>query len=215
MSAYDDKLVTSAEVMPLPVVQIGPGNGLDKDLPPPKAPPGYVLYQECMKLKPSAWLPGDRFPRFHVIDGFRYARKEDLMMPTESNKDSRLYICPTEKNAPLEIVIHQALIRQYVYTGDREEDLHALRSYLDRFELALRTLEAYVSEQEKHADRWDARQHIRIARDSLKEEIRIVKGEPNDPDEDEGGYTGFDELDMGMPALARRRPKGYMWVCKI
>ena len=189
---------------------------IDRDLTPPACPTGYVLYKG-QKLKQSAWLPGNTFPTFHVIQGWRYARKEDLVKGVETRADRgvRHYRCPSEEEAPLEVVIHQALVRQYVYTGSYDEDLQVLHMYLERFEKAIRSLETFVpAKRDAAAEKWDALQQIRIAKDALVAEIVILRTEIDDGLDDDA-YLGFDEFDLGLPRLPKRRPKGYKWVCRI
>lgn len=188
------------------------------DLSPPPAPQGYVLYRDWLKLKPSAWLPGHVFPTFYMIDGWRYAREDDVLIPSATaNKpkpSARMYPRPSEAEAPLATVIHQANIGQYVYTGNTEMDLAALRSYLDRFDKAIKTLDMHVPAKEASiVDNWKAKQHIRRARDDLQDEIHAVVKEINDPNE--SGYTGFDEFDLGMPPIPKKRPRGYVWKCRM
>ncbi|KAL1306559.1 hypothetical protein AAFC00_005247 [Neodothiora populina] len=185
------------------------------------APPGYVLYQAHIKLKPSAWLPGHHLPAFSIIDGRRYAREEDMLIPSATAKrnkgsnSAKAYRCPSGDDEPwAAAIVHQANIKEYVYTGNAEMDLKALRAYLERLTKAIGTLDAYVpGDRAAAANRWVTRHHIEEVRDDVREEVQAVLTEVDDPNEE--GYVSFDEFDMGLPPLPRRRPKGYVWRCRI
>lgn len=206
MSQQPDKIATSTSS----TTQI---TGEDHS-PPPLAPSGYVLFVG-QKLKESAWLPGNKAPYYHMIGASQFVRVEDLVDSRISSAD--LFKRAPEDDTPLEITVHQAMVRQYVYTGDVEEDLQALRMYLDRFNRAITALEEITStDREKGTGRSFFRQQISVARASLLEEIDMFRKEVNTPSEPE--YYGFDSYDLGLPPLARLtrvRSRGYKWVCHI
>jgi len=181
---------------------------------PPLAPPGYVLFVG-QDLKESAWLPGNKAPYYHMIATSQFVRLEDLVNPPVSSAE--LFKRAPEDDTPLEITVHQAMVRQYVYTGDVEEDLQALRMYLDRFDRAITALEDITStDREKGTERSFFRQQISVARASLLEELDTFRKEVNTPSEPE--YYGFDSYDLGLPPLARLtrvRSRGYKWICHI
>lgn len=191
----------------------------ENDTAPPPPPAGYVLYNQTQQLNASAWLPGQTSPNFHIANGLRYLCVEDVAATaTRAGMRTRLYRCPSEEDAPLRHVIRQGIVTQYMYTGNMEEDYEALKTLLDRSNRALRALELQDYVNNAHAaEEWMLRQQVHIVRDSLQNEIDVFRREVNDPLEGEGdvGYRGFDEFDLGMPPLPRRRPKGYKWVCRI
>lgn len=191
-------------------VQMSGGREGDAQLPHP--PYGYVLWQG-QPLDTQADMPGSTGSKLLCIDGWEYARIGDLVIPGSAPTYQHTAVS-TElpKRLPLDVLAHWATIGQYVYTGDADEDLEALRSYYKRCTAVLKVFEADEPPNRAAAAKtWELRQRVRLTRDGLRDEIEDLLSEVHKHMLMESPDYG----DRGIVWSPGQRAKGYTWTAKV
>ncbi|KAH0336766.1 hypothetical protein KCU81_g8400, partial [Aureobasidium melanogenum] len=184
---------------------------IDTAQSPPPTPHGYVLWQK-QTLREQKDAVGKPFPPQYVeLRGWKFVRIEDLAicaqppssgLPSFERRDQEL-------NDEPEQLVERAKVKEYIFTGSREQDIHALHDYIEACNKAIHALDP-ANREARTLARLKLRMDMTILRESLKEELEVLTEENS-----EDGYQGFDDgpIDECQFPRSKMRPKGYRWSC--
>ncbi|KAH0403511.1 hypothetical protein KCU89_g2063, partial [Aureobasidium melanogenum] len=178
---------------------------------PPTAPRGYVLWQKQTLYEHKDAVGKPLPPQCVEIGGWKFVRIEDLAIcdqspssgfPLSERRDQELHDEP-------ERVAEKAKVKEYIFTGSREQDIHALHDYIEACNKAIHALDP-ANREARTLARLKLRMDMTILRESLKEELEVLTEENG-----EDGYQGFDDgpMDACQFARSKMRLKGYRWSC--
>lgn len=149
---------------------------------PPSAPHGYVLWQN-QTLREHTDAVGKPAPAHYVeIGGWKFVRIEDLAI-CDQPPSSGLALSERriqELNDEPERLVEKAKVEEYIFTGSREQDIHALHDYIEACNKAIHALDP-VNREARTLARLKLRMDMTILRESLKEELevyRVVRADP-------------------------------------
>lgn len=179
---------------------------------PARPPHGYVLWQK-QRLRERTDAVGKPLPpHFVEMNNWKYVRIEDLAA-SDRSPSSGLSLPQEPKNEEIseipEGLVEQAMVKEYVYTGEREKDVQALHGHIEACDRAIRALDP-GNRAARTLARFQLRMNMTILKESLKEELEVLSEEV-----DGNGYQGFDDgpVDAAELSCTRSRPKGYRWTC--
>lgn len=142
----------------------------------PSAPHGYVLWQN-QTLREHTDAVGKPLPAHHVeIGGRKFVRIEDLAICDQSpSSGSPLSERRNQElNDEPERLVEKAKIKEYIFTGSREQDVHALHDYIEACNKAIQAL-GPANREARTLARLKLRMDMTILRESLKEELEVYR----------------------------------------
>ncbi|KAK6001515.1 hypothetical protein QM012_002846 [Aureobasidium pullulans] len=178
---------------------------------PPPAPCGYVLWQKQTLLGHTDAVGKPLPPHYIEIGGWKFVHIEDLAICNKASS-SGLPLperCNRELNDEPERLVEKAKVKEYIFTGSREQDICALHDYIEACNKAIQALDP-ANREARTLARLKLRIDMTILRESLKEELEILTEENG-----EDGYQGFGDgpIDECQFARSKMRAKGYRWTC--
>jgi hypothetical protein len=194
---------------------------------PPAPPHGYVLWQK-QKLRERTDAVGKPLaPHYVEMSGWKFVRVKDLAVYDRSPSSG--FSLPErhkqeEINDEPERLVERAKVKEYIFTGSREEDINALHDYIEACNKAIHALDP-ANREARTLARLKLRMDMTILKESLKEELEVCLALHVDPsantiqvltEENVGDdYHGFDDgpIDDCEFARSQMRPKGYRWSC--
>lgn len=149
---------------------------------PPTAPRGYVLWQKQTLHEHKDAVGKPLPPQCVEIGGWKFVRIEDMAicdqslssgLPLSETHDQELHDEP-------ERVAEKAKVKEYIFTGSREQDIHALHDYIEACNKAIHALDP-ANREARTLARLKLRMDMTILRESLKEELEVCRVVHIDP----------------------------------
>lgn len=85
-----------------------------------------------------------------------------------------------ELNDEPERLVEKAKVKEYIFTGSREQDIHALHDYIEACNKAIHALDP-ANREARTLARLKLRMDVTILRESLKEELEVYRRVRIDP----------------------------------
>lgn len=143
---------------------------------PPPAPHGYVLWQNQTLREQKDAVGKPLPPQYVEIEGWKFVRIEDLAICDQSPSSG---LPPSERrdqelNNEPERLAEKAKVKEYIFTGSHEQDIHALHDYIEACNKVIHALDP-ANREARTLARLKLRMDVTILRESLKEELEVCR----------------------------------------
>ncbi|CAD0090873.1 unnamed protein product [Aureobasidium mustum] len=106
---------------------------------PPPAPHGYVLWQRQTLREHTDAVGKPLPPQYIELGGWKFVRIKDLATCDQSPSSSEGH--NQEFNDEPERLVEKAKVKEYIFTGSREQDIAALHDYIEACNKAIHALD--------------------------------------------------------------------------